>query len=92
VITLLLIYVVELLVLISPFYAKRDHALTKEVREVENSRDGHQELAAKEKCISEERMKNCYLQRKPTPSSKNNSKSRRGRTKVSPFLLSSTFP
>jgi hypothetical protein len=24
---------------------------------------GHQELAAKEKCISEERMKNCYLQR-----------------------------
>jgi hypothetical protein len=63
VITLLLIYVVELLVLISPFYAERDHALTKEVREVENSRDGHQELAAKEKCISEERMKNCYLQR-----------------------------
>jgi hypothetical protein len=25
---------------------------------------GHQELAAKEKCLSEERMKNCYLQSK----------------------------
>jgi hypothetical protein len=44
-------------------YAKRDHALTEEIQEAESVVSGHQELAAKDKRVSEELMKNIYLRR-----------------------------
>jgi hypothetical protein len=121
VITLLLVYVVELLVLISPFIQNVITHSQKKSEKLKAVVSGHQELATKEKCISEERTKNCYLQReldmlkqertretwllkndlaisrRPTPSSRNNSrdkrrrtrsnsKNRRRRTKVSPYF------
>jgi hypothetical protein len=62
-ITLLPVYVVELLVLISPLMQnviKHSQTKTEKLKAVVS---GHQELAAKGKRLSEERMKNCYLQR-----------------------------
>jgi hypothetical protein len=62
-IALLLVYVVELLVLISPFM---QNVITHSQKKLEKLRavvHGHQELAAKEKHISEELTKNIYLQR-----------------------------
>jgi hypothetical protein len=63
VITLLLVYVVELLVLISPFMQNVITHSQKKSEKLKAVVSGHQELAAKEKRISEEKTKNCYLQR-----------------------------
>jgi hypothetical protein len=46
-----------------PPYAECDHALIKEVREVESSHEWSPGACCQGKCISEEQMKNCYLQR-----------------------------
>jgi hypothetical protein len=63
VITLLLIYVIELLVLISPFMQNVITHSQKKSKKLKAVVNGHQELAAKEKRISEELTKNIYLQR-----------------------------
>jgi hypothetical protein len=63
VITHLLVYVVELLVLISPFMQNVITHSQKNSEKLKTVVRGHQELAAKEKRISEEKTKNCYLQR-----------------------------
>jgi hypothetical protein len=62
-ITLLPLYVVELLVLI--FHLMRDliKLLQQKSKKLKAVMSGHQELVAKEKCISEELTKNIYLQR-----------------------------
>jgi hypothetical protein len=60
-ITLLLVGVVELLVLIS---ALMQNVITHSQKKSEKLKivvSGHQELATKEKRISEEQTKNCYL-------------------------------
>jgi hypothetical protein len=62
-ITLLPAYIIELLVLIFPLMQdviKHSQKKTDKLKAVVN---GHQELAAKEKLISEEKTKNIYLQR-----------------------------
>jgi hypothetical protein len=97
VITLLPVYVVELLVLIFPLMQDVIKHSQKKTEKLKAVMSGHQELAAKEKLISEEKTKNIYLQREldklklertrePTPSSRNNLKNRRRRTKASPFF------
>jgi hypothetical protein len=53
-ITLLLVYVVELLVLISPFMQNVITHSQKKSEKLKAAMSGHQELAAKEKRISEE--------------------------------------
>jgi septal ring factor EnvC (AmiA/AmiB activator) len=63
VITLLLVYVVELLILISLFMQNMITHSQKKFEKLKAVVSGHQELAAKEKRISEEQTKNCYLQR-----------------------------
>jgi hypothetical protein len=63
VITLLPVYIVELLVLIFPLIQdviKHSQKKTEKVKAVVSE---HQELAAKEKLISEAKSKNIYLQR-----------------------------
>jgi hypothetical protein len=62
-ITLLPVYVVELLVLIAPLMQHVIKHSQKKIEKLKVVVSGHQELAAKEKCLSEERTKNCYLQR-----------------------------
>jgi hypothetical protein len=62
-ITLLPVYVVELLVLISLLMQnviKHSQNKTEKLKAVVS---GHQELGAKEERLSEERTKNCYLHR-----------------------------
>jgi hypothetical protein len=61
--THLLVYVVELLVLISLFMQNMIMHSQKKSEKLKAVVSGHQELAAKEKRISEEKTKNCYLQR-----------------------------
>jgi hypothetical protein len=63
VITLLLVGVVELLVLISPLMQNVITHSQKKSEILKAVVSAHQELAAKEKRISEEQTKNCYLQR-----------------------------
>jgi small-conductance mechanosensitive channel len=62
-ITLLPIYVVELLVLISSFMQNVITHSQKKSEKLKVVVSGHQELAAKEKRISEELTKNIYLRR-----------------------------
>jgi hypothetical protein len=62
-IALLLIYVVELLVLISSFMQNVITHSQKKSEKLKVVVSGHQELAAKEKRISEELTKNIYLRR-----------------------------
>jgi hypothetical protein len=63
VIALRLGYVVELLVLIPSFMQNVITHSQKKSEKLKAVVSGHQELAAKEKRISEEKTKNCYLQR-----------------------------
>jgi hypothetical protein len=63
VITLLPIYVVELLVLIFPLMQDVIKNSQKKIKKLKAVMSGHQELASKEKLISEEKTKNNYLQR-----------------------------
>jgi hypothetical protein len=63
VITHLLVYVVELLVLIFPLMQDVIKHSQKKTEKLKAVMSGHQELAAKEKLISEEKTKNIYLQR-----------------------------
>jgi hypothetical protein len=62
-ITHLPVYVIELLVLISPLKQNVIKHSQKKIEKLKAVVSGHQELAAKEKRLSEERTKNCYLQR-----------------------------
>jgi hypothetical protein len=62
-ITLLPVYVVELLVLIFPLMQDVIKHSQNKTEKLKAIMSGHQELAAKEKRISEELMKNIYLQR-----------------------------
>jgi hypothetical protein len=62
-ITLLQVYVVELLVLISPLMQNVIMHSQKKTEKLKAVVSAHQELAAKEKCISEELIKNIGLQR-----------------------------
>jgi hypothetical protein len=62
-IALLLVYVVELFVLISSFMQNVITHSQKKSEKLKTVVSGHQELAAKKKRISEEKTKNCYLQR-----------------------------
>jgi hypothetical protein len=62
-ITLLPVYVGELLALISPLMQNVIMHSQKKAEKLKVVVSGHQELAAKEKCIFEELTKNCYLQR-----------------------------
>jgi hypothetical protein len=62
-ITLLLVYVVELLVLISLLMQNVIKHSQKKTEKLKAVVSGHQEPVAKEKRLSEERTKNCYLQR-----------------------------
>jgi hypothetical protein len=62
-IALLLVYVVELLVLISSFMQNVIMHSQKKSEKLKAVVSGHQELAAKEKRISEELTKNIYLRR-----------------------------
>jgi hypothetical protein len=62
-ITLLPVYVVELLVLIFPLMQDVIKHSQKKTDKLKAVMSGHQELVAKEKRISEELMKNIYLQR-----------------------------
>jgi hypothetical protein len=62
-ITLLPVYVGELLALISPLMQNVIAHSQKKIEKLKAVVSGHQELATKEKRISEEQMKNCYLQR-----------------------------
>jgi hypothetical protein len=62
-ITLLPVHVVELLVLISPFVQNVIKHSQKKTEKLKVVMSGHQELAAKDKRISEELTKNIYLQK-----------------------------
>jgi hypothetical protein len=62
-ITLLPVYVVELLVLISLLVQNVIKHSQKKTEKLKAVVSGHQEIAAKEECLSQERTKNCYLQR-----------------------------
>jgi hypothetical protein len=62
-ITLLLVYVVGLLVLIFPLMQDVIKHSQKKTEKLKAVVSVHQEHLAKEKCISEELMKNIYLQR-----------------------------
>jgi hypothetical protein len=62
-ITLLPLYVVELLVLIFPLMLDVIKLSQQKSKRLKAVVSGHQELVAKEKRISEELMKNIYLQR-----------------------------
>jgi septal ring factor EnvC (AmiA/AmiB activator) len=62
-ITLLPVYVGELLSLIFPLMQNVIMHSQKKIEKLKMVMSGHQELAAKEKSISEEKTKNCYLQR-----------------------------
>jgi hypothetical protein len=62
-ITLLLVYVVELLILISPLMQNVIKHSQKKTEKLKAVMSGHQELAAKDKRISEELTKNIYLRR-----------------------------
>jgi uncharacterized protein YlxW (UPF0749 family) len=62
-ITLLPVYVVELLVIISLLMQNVIKHSQKKTEKLKAVVSGHQELAAKEKRISKEQTKNCYLQR-----------------------------
>jgi hypothetical protein len=62
-IALLLVYVVKLLVLIFSFMQNVITHSQKKSEKLKAVVSGHQELAAKEKRISEELMKNIYLRR-----------------------------
>jgi hypothetical protein len=62
-ITLLPVYIVELLVLIFPLMQDVIKHSQKKTEKLKAVMSGNQELAAKEKCISEEKTKNIYLQR-----------------------------
>jgi hypothetical protein len=62
-ITLLPVYVVVLLVLISPLMQNVIKHSQKKTEKLKAVMSGHQELAAKDKRISEELTKNIYLQR-----------------------------
>jgi hypothetical protein len=62
-ITLLPVYVVELLVLISPLMQNVIKHSEKNIEKLKAVVSGHQELAAKDKRISEELTKNIYLRR-----------------------------
>jgi hypothetical protein len=62
-ITLLPVYVIELLVLISPLMQNVIKHSQKKTEKLKAVMSGHQELAAKDKRISEELTKNIYLWR-----------------------------
>jgi hypothetical protein len=62
-ITLLPVYVGELLALISPLMQNVISHSQKKIEKLKAVVSGHQELATKEKRISKEQTKNCYLQR-----------------------------
>jgi hypothetical protein len=62
-ITLLPLYVVELLVLIFPLMQDVIKLSQQKSKKLKAVMSGHQELVAKEKRISEEQTKNIYLQR-----------------------------
>jgi predicted phage-related endonuclease len=62
-ITLLPLYVVELLVLIFPLMQDVIKLSQQKSKKLKAVVSGHQELVAKERCISEELTKNIYLQR-----------------------------
>jgi hypothetical protein len=62
-ITLLPVYVGELLALISPLMQNMITHSQKKTEKLKAVVSGHQEVAAKEKRISEEQTNNCYLQR-----------------------------
>jgi hypothetical protein len=62
-ITPLPVYVVGLLILIFPLMQDVIKHSQKKTEKLKVVVSGHQELAAKEKCISEELTKNIYLQR-----------------------------
>jgi hypothetical protein len=62
-IALLLVYVVELLIVILSFMQNVITHSQKKSEKLKTVVSGHQELAAMEKRISDEKMKNCYLQR-----------------------------
>jgi hypothetical protein len=62
-ITLLPVYIVELLVLISPFMQNVIKHSQKKTKKLKAVMSGDQELAAKEKHLFKERTKNYYLQR-----------------------------
>jgi hypothetical protein len=62
-ITLLPLYVVELFVLIFPLMQDVIKLSQQKSKKLKAVVSGHQELVAKERCISEELTKNIYLQR-----------------------------
>jgi hypothetical protein len=60
---LLLVYIVELLIVIFSFMQNVITHSQKKSKKLKIVVSGHQELAAMEKRISDEKTKNCYLQR-----------------------------